>query len=226
MLEDYFFRRDLAVDIREFAGGQELLDALRDRRFDLYLLDIMMPGLDGIRLGAALRDEDKEGTIIYLTTSPDYALESYDVRAFSYLLKPVREEKLFAVLDDAIAVRERREESVIVRTAEGTVRLRLDSILYVELTGRAPCYYLSDGTQVAGVTLRTSFQEAMRPLLNDRRFHLCGSSFVFNLHHIGSMNKSEVLFDGGRWAAVPRRAYHALQSAWMDYWLEGGGQSV
>jgi len=226
MLEDYFFSRDLAADIGEFAGGRELLNALEDQRFDIYLLDIVMPELDGIRLGTALRNRDKEGTIIYLTTSPDFALESYDVRAFSYLLKPVREEKLFAVLDDAIAVRERREESVIVRTAESTVRLRLDSILYVELTGRAPCYYLNDGSHVVGVTLRTSFRDAMRPLLNDKRFHLCGSSFVFNLHHIGSMNKSRVLFDGGRWVEVPRRAYHALQSAWMDYWLEGGGQNV
>ncbi len=226
MLEDYFVRRDLPAQICEFAGGRELLDALRDQRFDLYLLDIVMPELDGIQLGVALRDKDKDGVIIYLTTSPDFALESFDARAFSYLLKPVREEKLFAVLDDAIALRERHDASVIVRTAEGTVRLSLDSILYVELASRAPRYYLDDGSHVAGVTIRASFQEAMQPLLNDKRFHLCGSSFVFNLHHIRSMNKSKVLFDGGRWAAPPRRAFPALQSAWMDYWLEGDGQNV
>jgi len=226
MLEDYFAMRDLTAKICEFASGRELLDALRDQRFDLYLLDILMPGLDGIRLGVALRDKDKEGLIIYLTTSPDFALESFDARAFSYLLKPVRKEKLFAVLDDAIALRQRHDASVIVRTAEGTVRLNLSSILYVELTNRAPCYYLDGGGQVAGVTLRASFQEAMRPLLDDERFHLCGSSFVFNLHHIRSMDKSKVFFDGGRWAAPPRRAFPALQSAWMDYWLEGGRQDV
>ncbi len=226
MLEDYFARRDLPAKIREFAGGRELLDAPDGQRFDLYLLDIVMPELDGIRLGMALRDRDKEGVIIYLTTSPDFALESFNARAFSYLLKPVREEKLFAVLDDTIALRERRDAGVIVRTAEGTVRVVLDSILYVELTGRAPCYYLSDGSRVTGVALRSSFQNMMRPLLDDRRFHLCGSSFVFNLHHIRSMSKSKVLFDGGRWAAVPRRAFPALQSAWMDYWLEGDRQNV
>jgi len=226
MLEDYFARRDLTAKICEFAGGRELLDALREQRFDLYLLDIVMPELDGIRLGVALRDRDKDGLIIYLTTSPDFALESFDARAFSYLLKPVREEKLFAVLDDAIALRERHDASVIVRTAEGTVRLSLDSILYVELASRAPRYYLNNGSHVAGVTIRASFQDAMKPLLDDKRFHLCGSSFVFNLRHIRSMNKSKVFFDGERWAAPPRRAFPALQSAWMDYWLEGGGQNV
>jgi len=226
MLEDYFAKRDYAASIHEFASGQELLDALRDQRFDIYLLDIVMPELDGIQLGVALRDRDKDGIIIYLTTSPDFALESFDARAFSYLLKPIREEKLYTVLDDAIAVRERQDESVIVRTAEGTVRLSLGSILYVELSNRAPWYYLNDGSCVAGVTLRTSFQEAMQPLLSHKRFHLCGSSFVFNLHHIRSMNKSEVLFDGGRRAAPPRRAFPALQSAWMDYWLEGGRRNV
>ncbi len=226
MLEDYFAMRDLTAKICEFASGRELLDAPPDQRFDLYLLDILMPGLDGIQLGVALRDKDKDGMIIYLTTSPDFALESFDARAFSYLLKPVRAEKLFAVLDDAIALRQRHDASVIVRTAEGTVRLSLSRILYVELTGRAPCYYLSDGSQVAGVTLRASFQETMRPLLDDKRFHPCGSSFVFNLHHIRSMDKPKVLFDGGQWAAPPRRAFPALQSAWMDYWLEGGRQNV
>jgi len=226
MLEDYFARRDLTAKIYEFAGGRELLDALPDQRFDLYLLDIVMPELDGIQLGVAIRDTDKEGTIIYLTSSPDFALESFDARAFSYLLKPIREEKLFAVLDDAIALRERDDASVIVRTAEGTVRLSLDSILYVELASRAPRYYLNDGSHMAGVTLRASFQDAMQPLLDDKRFHLCGSSFVFNLHHIRSMSKSKVLFDGGRWAAPPRRAFPALQSAWMDYWLEGGRENV
>jgi len=225
MLEDYFARRDLTAQICEFASGRELLDALHDQRFDLYLLDIVMPELNGIQLGVALRDKDKDGIIIYLTTSPDFALESYDARAFSYLLKPVREEKLFAVLDDATALRERHDASVIVRTAEGTVRLSLDSILYVELASRAPRYYLNDGSHVAGVTIRASFQEAMKPLLDDKRFHLCGSSYVFNLHHIRSMNKSKVLFDGGRWASPPRRAFPALQSAWMDYWLEGDKQN-
>ncbi len=226
MLEDYFARRDLTAKICEFASGRELLDALCGQRFDVYFLDIVMPDLDGIRLGVALRNRDKEGMIIYLTTSPDFALESFDARAFSYLLKPVREEKLFAVLDDAIAHRERRDASVIVRTAEGTVRVSLSSILYVELAGRAPHYYLNDGSHVAGVTIRASFQEAMQPLLNDKRFHRCGSSFIFNLHHIRSMNKSKVLFDGGRWASPPRRAFSALQSAWMDYWLEGDRQNV
>jgi len=226
MLENYFAKRDLAANICEFASGWELLDALREQHFDIYFLDIVMPELDGIQVGVALRDRDKEGIIIYLTTSPDFALESFNARAFSYLLKPIREEKLFAVLDDIFSLRERHDASVIVRTTEGAVRLSLGSILYVELASRAPHYYLNDGSHLAGMTIRASFQETMRPLLDDRRFHLCGSSFVFNLHHIKSMNKSKVLFDGGRWAAPPRRAFPALQSAWMDYWLEGGRRNV
>lgn len=226
MLESYSAQRGIPVKICEFAGGRELLNALGEQQFDIYILDIVMPELDGIKLGVMLRDKDKEGVVIYLSSSSDFALESYDARAFSYLLKPVSADKLFVVLDDAIALRQRREESIIVKTAEGTTRLNLDSILYVELISRAPCYYLKDGSLVNGVTLHSTFQDAVQPLLYDSRFHLCGSSFVLNLHHIKSMGKSIVIFDTGRMTTVPRRAFPALQSAWMDYWLEDGGQNA
>lgn len=69
--------------------------------FDLYILDCIMPGMNGIELGAALRMRDDMGFLIYLTTSPDFALDSYRVDAFDYLLKPVRSELFFQSLDKA-----------------------------------------------------------------------------------------------------------------------------
>ncbi|MBQ3031103.1 MAG: response regulator transcription factor [Anaerotignum sp.] len=224
LLNTYFADRGVAAKIWRFPDGQSLLNAVLDNPFDLYLLDILMPEMDGIDLGLALRKRDENGVIIYLTTSPDFALEGYSVKAASYLLKPVSEEKLFSALDDARkTISNRRTQIVMVKTAEGTNRLLLDDILYVEQIDRLPHYYLYDGSCVVGVTIRTSFQEAMKPLLSDRRFYLCGASFVFNLHHIKSVTKSNACI-GSRQVPVPKRTAAELHTAWMHYWLEGGTQ--
>ena len=225
LLNNYLSLRGVTAKIWEFASAQALLNAVYDETFDLYLLDIVMPEMDGIDLGMELRKSDENGVIIYLTTSPDFALEGYSVKAASYLLKPVQEEKLFSSLDDALkAITDRRKQSIMVKTADGMSRLLLDDILYVEQTERAPHYHLRDGSCVAGVTIQTSFQDIMQPLLADKRFYLCGASFVLNLHCIKSINKADVLFVGGQQTTVPRRAAAELNTAWIHYWLEGGHQ--
>jgi len=225
LLNSYFSLRSTAAKIWEYSSGQALLNAMFDEAFDLYLLDIVMPEMDGIDLGAELRKSDESGVIIYLTTSPDFALQGYSVKAASYLLKPVQEDELFRALDDAFkAITNRREQSIMVKTADGMSRLLLDHILYVEQTERAPRYHLKDGSYVVGVTIQTSFQDTIRPLLADKRFYLCGASFVLNLHCIKSINKAAVLFVGGQQTTVPRRAAAELNTAWIHYWLEGGHQ--
>lgn len=225
LLDNYLSLRGVAAKIWEFSSGQALLNAMFDETFDLYLLDIVMPEMDGIDLGAELRKSDESGVIIYLTTSPDFALQGYSVKAASYLLKPVQEDELFRALDDAFkAITNRREQSIMVKTADGMSRLLLDHILYVEQAERAPRYYMKDGSCVVGVTIQTSFQDTIRPLLADKRFYLCGASFVLNLHCIKSINKADVLFAGGQQTTVPRRAAAELNTAWIHYWLEGGHQ--
>ena len=224
LLDSYFSERGAVAKIREFSDASGLLNAVLDETFDLYLLDIVMPEMDGINLGLSLRKFDENGVIIYLTTTADFALEGYSVRASAYLLKPVSREKLFFALDDALKIISNRSaQSVLVKTADGTVHLLLDDILYVEQLDRLPHYYLCDGSCVVGVTIRTSFQEAMRPLLTDDRFYLCGASFVFNLHHIKSVTKSNACI-GSRQVPVPKRTAAELHTAWMHYWLEGGTQ--
>lgn len=224
MVRDFLAQRRLPAKVWEFSSGRELLNTVAEvGAFDLYILDIVMPDMTGIDLGLELRKTDKDGAIIYLTTSPDFALASYQARAFFYLLKPVSRQTLFDLLDEAVgALTKRQEEAIQVRTRNGTVRLLLDSLLYAELKNRAVRYYLRDGTSVDSMTMSGSFREAVSPLLEDERFILCGASFVVNLYHIKMVVKSGVVLSDGRSLGLPKSACAALRTAWSDYWLEGG----
>ena len=97
LLRDYGQRRSVPPwQVFPFPSGYALLDGAEEQGgFDLYLLDVLMPGLDGIQTGAKLRAQGDPGEIVYLTNSRDHAVESYGVRAFYYLVKPVEAEALF-----------------------------------------------------------------------------------------------------------------------------------
>lgn len=225
LVQDYLQQRPgLAARIFVCASGAELLNLADERGgCDIYILDVIMPELSGLQTGLALRERDSGGAIIYLTTSKDYAVESYLTRALYYLLKPVDKPRLFAVLDEAAELAARREtDCITVSCREETRRLPLDDILYVELTGRAARYYLKAGGSLESTALRTAFHQAMEPLLRDRRFALCGVSFAVNLHYITAVEKTELRFTGGARVPLPRSEQVALKRAWMDYWLEGG----
>lgn len=87
--------RGTPVRVKSFRSAAELLDAARHERFTLYLLDIMMPGLNGMDAAREIRGFDKAADIIFLTSSPGFAYDSYSVKALEYLLKPIRTKTLY-----------------------------------------------------------------------------------------------------------------------------------
>lgn len=225
LLKAFFAQRpEVTAGLTSFSGGEELVSALEQGAdFDLYLLDVLMPELNGIETGKAIRRLGRDGEIIYLTSSPDYAVDSYLTQAFFYLLKPVREEQLFPVLERAVKVlQKRRSQATIVNTPAGLRSVPLSDILYVERVDRSMRYYLTGGEAVDSRTIRGSFREELAGLLADGRFAPCGASFVLGLHHVRSVEKGGVLLDSGTWVPVSRSAFVELKRAWMDYWLGGG----
>jgi len=215
-------RPQFEADVSLFEGGQALLAAVEETGgFDLYLLDIIMPEENGIEVGKAIRQMDWEGAILYLTVSPDYAVDSYLTQAFFYLLKPVERDRLFEVLDRAVAeFRKRKGETAIVNSSSGLRSIPMDKILYAERVDRFMRYHLTDKETVDSCTLRGSFHEAAAPLLADKRFVLCGASSVLNLSHVKSVERGTVILDSGGRATVARSAFGELKRAWMNYWLE------
>ena len=99
--------RGTPVRVKSFRSAAALLDAARHERFTLYLLDIMMPGLNGMDAAREIRGFDKAADIIFLTSSPGFAYDSYSVKALEYLLKPIRTKTLYPILD-RLELRERR----------------------------------------------------------------------------------------------------------------------
>ncbi|MBR2490253.1 MAG: response regulator transcription factor [Ruminiclostridium sp.] len=208
-----------------FSASEELLEAVEGgRHFDVCILDIVMPGMDGIRLGVRLRQLGYEGRILYLTSSRDYAIDSFRAKPFNYILKPVEKAAFLSALEEARAsLPPRGEKSILVRTQEASVKVDLSTILYAERSNRTVRYYLMGGTLVESIQIRSSFTEAIQPLLADERFVLCGASMAANLHHVIAIEAEALLFRDSQRAYLGKKLCREIRSVWFDYHFDGEG---
>ena len=213
---------DIAGIIYTFSHPYEMLDeAQKNGGFSIYILDVIMPKINGIELGKELRKSGDEGEIIYLTTSCDYAIDSYDAGAFFYLVKPVSEGKMFKIVDKAIkSLKSKSSEGITVNTPNGLIRINFDEILYVEQLDRMLHYHLVGGKIVSSCVIRKSFSSEIEPLLSDKRFFPCGSSYVLNLHRIKNINLNMAIFSDLTSLELPKTRKKDIKNSWVEYWIE------
>lgn len=216
-LKDYSNSKHM-LKVNAYEDASKLLDAVSGgQRYQIYLLDIVMSGINGMEMAATLRQLGDGGIIIFLTASTEYAAASYDVHAFYYLMKPVMPEKLNKVLDMAVeSIRKDQEQKITIKTAGGEVLLSTGNIMYVEVKDRALCYHMSDGRMLRSQKLRGSFREAAAPLLKDRSFAMCGVSMLINLHCIEAVDSEGVMLRDGTVLVQSRSGCSELKKAWKD----------
>ncbi len=225
LLQKYMcLRPDLEGQLHFFDSSRDLLiQAEACGGYDLYILDIIMPEPNGIEAGLHLKELNRSSEIIYLTGSRDYAVESYRVCAFQYLLKPVEMVRFFEVLDAAAEkirnTGRHRRSAVLISTKNGPRRILLNDILYAERIKRFVRYYCTNGS-VDSLSLRIPFRQAVEPLTADTRFCRCGSSFAFNFQHVTGIENQTVLLDTGQSVTIPRASVSSFRQAWAKFWLE------
>lgn len=220
LLREYASQNNIAdLSVSIFVDGNDLLDDIQEGEcFDICILDILMPAVSGIDLGVKLRDSGYNGIIIYLTASKDYALDSYKVKAFNYILKPIVPDALYSTLDDAMAsISTKTDRSIMVKTKDGNVRITTNNILYVELCKRILVYHLDDGSTLESIYIRVPFTEATKELLEDKHFVQCGAGNVINISKVTMVGSEEIVFDQSYNAFFSKKICNEIRTAWMNY---------
>jgi len=207
------------ITIGAFSHAEQLLDSInKSGGYDIYLLDIIMPGMNGIELGEELRRKGFDEKIIYLSTSEEFALASYRVNAANYIIKPVDDGEFITELDKVVkSVSGLKEKFTLVRTKGGSVKLRFDSIVYAELIRRTVVYHMKDGKTVESVYIRTNFDDAIKALTEDERFIRCGKSLLVNMHHIVEIGSETIGFDNDSKISAGRKLCREVHNAWVRF---------
>lgn len=223
MVEEYFETNvSNAYEIRVFNSANKLINAIYEYgSFDIYLLDVVMPETNGIEVGKQLRNMNEKGFIVYLSLEPGYSLDAFSVRAYHYLVKPIQKDQLFELLKEIYEqLKINHSNHIFVKTKDSIEQIDLDDINYIELLKRRVHYYLSNQTTIISTTLHETFENAMKDVLKDNRFMMCGVSYVVNLHQIVSIRELQIIFKNSDISNPPRKYISAIKSQWLEYWLK------
>lgn len=202
--------RALAVDTAVFASAEQFLFQYEeDKTFDILLLDVEMGEMDGVTLARTVRRENETVQIVFITGYSDYIAEGYDVSALHYLMKPLRQDKLFAVLDRALEKSRRSARCLNLSLPEGMVRLPLYEVRYLDVHQN---YVTVHARQ--DYTLKHTLAQFEDQL--DESFFRAGRSLILNLNQIRRVTKKEVTLADGTTLPLPRGAYDPLNRAIIE----------
>ncbi len=219
LVREYLHAHGSDSEVLTFAGADELLRAAADA--DVFLLDILMPGTDGIRLAKALRARNRDAAILYLTGSTDYALDAFGVRAAAYLVKPVEREKLFDELDECMRAHLKRCCTVEVRRGGSVVReqVLLDEVIAVEYHDHRLVYRLTGGRTLTGNYKRGSFETMAAAFHAMPDFLKISASYLINERHVRQLAGDDFIMSDGQSYHVTRR-YQNAKKRYIDFILE------
>jgi len=205
------------LQIHIFQNGFSLLDAIdQGKRFDITILDILMPGENGIEIARNIRASGTDTEIIFLTSSPEYAVDSYEVKAQNYLLKPVTEEKFFASIDSILAELDEKDTAsfIIYTTEKQYSRIRVSSLVYGEVTHRTITLHLADQTIISAVMTFTEFQDILKAYPD---FIYPHRSYAVNMHYIQYVTKSDIILTDGQKIPLSRNNYTKISEQFLNF---------
>ena len=190
--------RGHSVEISEFSSAENFLFCYaQEGNFHLLLLDIEMGAMDGVAMAKRLRRENDTVQIVFVTGYSDYIGEGYEVEALHYLLKPVKEEKLFAVLDRAVGRLSQNQRMLNLETGGEMIRIPVYQIRYIDVQGNYATIHAGEDYIV-----RKTLGELAGEL--DERFCRVGRSAVVNLSCICRVSRKEIYLNEGSVIPLPR----------------------
>ncbi len=203
-----------------FSDAAAFCAAMKERTFDLALLDIIMPGQNGLELARAIYEENRNCLVAFITFSPDFAVEGYGINTVGYLLKPPTVEKIRGVLE---LCGERRAEPgqpdggdvVTLKIGRDMVRLNARSIVCLESDDKVVTVYTDDSPLVWRGTMNDLLRRMPGGFI---RVH---QSYAVNRERVFRLRNGKMLMDNGQELTLSRAYRKSATDAFMEYLAAG-----
>ncbi|MCL2139968.1 MAG: LytTR family DNA-binding domain-containing protein [Treponema sp.] len=172
-------------------------------------LDVLMPGMDGISLAEQLRENGYNGHIVFLTISSDFAVKSYKVKAFSYLIKPAEKSEVLRIIHELKeAFKTADTQGIPIKTRKMAGIVLFQDLSHVEVSSHKVYFRLTNGEEIA---VNASLSEIAPKLLLDSRFIQCHGSFVVNMDEIKTISGQWIMMRCGAKIPVSKRFFSAKE---------------
>lgn len=196
---------NIEYEIKVYNSGEDLLEGYY-KYTDIILLDIQMDGLDGMETARKIRDFDDNVEIIFITSFVEYALEGYEVKAYRYLLKPVKDEDLRTSLINCLNDRNFVKRSIVIKEGDTRIKISLKDIMYIEVQGNDITVHTLKDTYTTKGTMSNFETE-----INSDMFVRCHKSYLVNLEYIKSIKRYTSILVNDEEVPLSRNKYKEIK---------------
>ena len=220
LLDRYRVERNEDITYVAFQSPFELLTEIeKGIRPDILFLDVVMPGQNGMDVAKKIRQYDTNMKIIFLTSSPEFAVESYSVGAYFYQLKPIWEGSFFRLMDAVLAECEKKKKnSLILRSKDGITRIDLQQLEYCEVLGRKLLFHLEDGAVLESAG---SLDDLAGQLMQYSNFFRPHRSFLVNMEYIQNISSRSIKMVNDAEIPIPHGKCSEIKNTYMEYAFNG-----
>ena len=212
MVRQWAKENKLKIELFSCDNGDKLLAQSTASHMDIVILDIVMPLLYGMDTARELRAQDTAVKLIFLTSSPEFALESYEVRAQDYLLKPVSYDRLREALDACCQMLCAEPKNMVLKTSFGFQKLYFGDVEYAEAQNKRVVFHLRTGREVDTPEPLHSLEDK---LVSEDGFFKCHRSYLVYLPNVDHFNSTEIIMRSGRCVPIARGYAKAFQEAYF-----------
>lgn len=216
LVEQYRAERNEEINYTAFQSPLELLHEIEHgTRYDILFLDVLMPGENGIDAAAEMRTYDSNMKIIFLTSSAEFAVQSYMVDAWFYQLKPIGKESFFHLMEAVLSdCQKEQTNSLILLCKTGITRVKLWQLEYCEVLHRTLFLHLTSGTVLESVGSLDNLEHQLKPYGGFLRVH---RSFLVNLEHVQNISYKAVTMSCMAEIPIPRGKYNGIKNMFLEY---------
>ena len=213
VISSYYKSQNTDADIHLYSSAESFFQKYSPGIYDLIIMDIYMGNMTGMDAAKKLREAKDSAALIFITSSDSYAVESYDVNASYYLLKPFQPEKLCSILDSFQSRHLLASRYIEVVSDRIPIQVPLRSILYADTFRNAVCLHTDAGPIRSYLTFH-KFEEQIRDCPN---FLSCYRGCVVNMDRIQEASEEGFLLDNGEVVQIRKRGSSAIRKAYLQY---------
>lgn len=177
-----------------FDSTSTVLEILKTENspYDLYILDIEMPGMNGLKLAKSIREKDSRALFVFLTSYTRYMKDVFDVVTFDFIEKPISDEKLLQILERAATYLNITSQHFSFGYRASRYSLKYDRILYIEKKGRQALIHTFEDVYKTNMTLEEIWKQ-----LNPKSFVHIHSSYIINLYNLDRKDNEIAIMRNG-----------------------------
>lgn len=207
----YQEENNVAFKISTFGDGAEILEDYQ-QLYDIILLDIEMPKMNGMEAAEQIRRMDSDVVLMFITNMAAYAIRGYEVGALDFVMKPINYYTFSMKLTRALKrVKQKEQQQILLSVADGVKKFGINQIHYVEVQNRMLHYHTDEGEFVVRGTM-----QSVEQMLSPYPFVKCNHWYMVNLMHVTEV-RGNLAVVGGHTLEISRRNRTAFLKALTEY---------